>query len=260
MDDLDRAVIDALQDGMAVCEHPFAAEAEALGVEEAVLIERLRRLLADGVLTRFGPMYDAERLGGAVTLAAMRVPPEQLDVVAADVNAFEEVAHNYEREHELNLWFVLATETPAAIRAGPRSDRVANRIPVYDMPKLGGVLHRAQAARIDAPSPRAAMRSADRRRTRRSGVDDERACRRPTTRGRPSRRDGPRHRRRHPGRTAAGSPTLPCDRRGARPRSGRGHAAPATHAQYRRDPAHRRGAEPLRPRLPRQRHVGVGRR
>ena len=136
MDDLDRAVIDALQDGMAVCEHPFAAEAEALGVEEAVLIERLRRLLADGVLTRFGPMYDAERLGGAVTLAAMRVPPEQLDVVAADVNAFEEVAHNYEREHELNLWFVLATETPAAI--APVLEAIASRTgyPVYDMPKL----------------------------------------------------------------------------------------------------------------------------
>ena len=136
MDDLDRAVIDALQDGMAVCERPFAAAAEALGVEEAVLIERLRGLLAEGVLTRFGPMYDAERLGGAVTLAAMRVPAERLDAVAAEVNAFEEVAHNYEREHELNLWFVLATETPAAI--APVLEAIASRTgyPVYDMPKL----------------------------------------------------------------------------------------------------------------------------
>ena len=136
MDDLDRTVIDALQDGMTVCERPFAAAAEALGMEEAVLIERLRGLLADGVLTRFGPMYDAERLGGAVTLAAMRVPAERIDTVAADVNAFEEVAHNYEREHELNLWFVLATETPAAI--APVLEAIASQTgyPVYDMPKL----------------------------------------------------------------------------------------------------------------------------
>ena len=259
MDDLDRAVIDALQDGMAVCERPFAAEAEALGVEEAILIERLRRLLADGVLTRFGPMYDAERLGGAVTLAAMRVPPEQLDVVAADVNAFEEVAHNYEREHELNLWFVLATETPAAI--APVLEAIASRTgyPVYDMPKLeeyyiGLRLHAStrprHARRCD---PRTgAVRSAQALAT--SGP----VARQPVAE--PPDAMDPRHRRRHPGRTAAGSPTLPCDRRGARPRSGRGHAAPATHARHRRDPAHRRGAEPLRPRLPRQRHVGVGRR
>ena len=136
MDDLDRTIIDALQDGMTVCERPFAAAAEALGVGEAVLIERLRRLLAGGVLTRFGPMFDAERLGGAVTLAAMAIPPERVDAVAAEVNGFPEVAHNYEREHALNLWFVLATESAEAI---PRIiDAIASRTgyPVYDMPKL----------------------------------------------------------------------------------------------------------------------------
>ena len=136
MDDLDRAIVDALQDGVAVCERPFAAAAEALGIGETALIERLRRLLADGVLTRLGPMFDAERLGGAVTLAAMSVPPERLDAVAAEVNRFDEVAHNYEREHALNLWFVLATETPEAI---PRLlARIEGRTgyPVRDMPKL----------------------------------------------------------------------------------------------------------------------------
>ena len=165
MDDLDRAVIDALQDGMAVCERPFAVEAEALGVEEAVLIGRLRGLLADGVLTRFGPMYDAERLGGAVTLAAMRVPAERLDTVAAAVNAFEEVAHNYEREHELNLWFVLATETPAAI--APVLEAIASHTgyPVYDMPKLeeyyvGLKLHAGGGGPASGPAAREVRRPA----------------------------------------------------------------------------------------------------
>ena len=165
MDDLDRAVIDALQDGMVVCERPFAAAAEALGVEEAVLIERLRGLLADGVLTRFGPMYDAERLGGAVTLAAMRVPAERLDTVAAAVNAFEEVAHNYEREHELNLWFVLATETPAA--TAPVLEAIASRTgyPVYDMPKLeeyyvGLKLHAGEGGHASGPAAREVRRPA----------------------------------------------------------------------------------------------------
>lgn len=136
MDRTDRAIVDALQDGVAVCERPFAAAAEALGMEEADLIERLRRLLAGGILTRFGPMYDAERLGGAVTLAAMSVPSERLDAVAAEVNAFDEVAHNYEREHALNMWFVLATETPEEIAKVIGTIASKTQCPVYDMPKL----------------------------------------------------------------------------------------------------------------------------
>ena len=160
MDDLDRALVDVLQDGIAVCERPFAAAAEALGVEEATVIERLRRLLADGVLTRFGPMYDAERLGGAVTLAAMCVPPERLDAVAAEVNTFDEVAHNYEREHTLNLWFVLATEAPEAIAPAVRAIEARTGYQVHDMPKLEeyyvGLRFRARAedaSQESAPCP-----------------------------------------------------------------------------------------------------------
>ncbi len=136
MDDLDRAIVDALQDGVEVCERPFAAAADALGIGETALIEHLRRLLAGGVLTRFGPMFDAERLGGAVSLAAMSVPPERLDAVAAQVNGFDEVAHNYEREHALNLWFVLATEASDAIARVIEAIASHTGYPVYDMPKL----------------------------------------------------------------------------------------------------------------------------
>ncbi|HEV2431596.1 MAG TPA: Lrp/AsnC family transcriptional regulator, partial [Burkholderiales bacterium] len=66
-------------------------------------------------LTRFGPLYDAERLGGAFSLCAMSVPPADFERVAALVNAHAEVAHNYERAHRLNMWFVLATEDAAQI-------------------------------------------------------------------------------------------------------------------------------------------------
>ena len=136
MDDLDRAIVDLLQDGLEVCDRPFAAPAAALGLEEGELVERLRRLREDGTLTRFGPMYDAERLGGAVTLAAMQVPAERFDAVAAEVNAFSEVAHNYEREHALNMWFVLATETPDEIPEVVDAIAARTGCTVHDMPKL----------------------------------------------------------------------------------------------------------------------------
>jgi DNA-binding Lrp family transcriptional regulator len=117
MDEVDRRLVNALQGGFPIAERPFAAVGEALGLPEAEVIERLRALREAGVLSRFGPMFDAERMGGAVTLCAVSVPEARFEEVTALVNAFPEVAHNYRREHALNMWFVLATGTPAAIDA-----------------------------------------------------------------------------------------------------------------------------------------------
>ena len=113
MDDIDRAIVNGLQGGFPLCLRPFAAAAKKLGLDEEELLGRLRSLLAQGVLTRFGPMYDMERLGGAFTLCAMRVPAADFARVADLVNAHPEVAHNYEREHRFNMWFVLAAKSPA---------------------------------------------------------------------------------------------------------------------------------------------------
>lgn len=115
MDELDRRIINALQGAFPVEPRPFRAAARNLGTDEATLLQRLRQLLDEGVLTRFGPLFNADRLGGAFTLCAMSVPAAEFERVAAAVNAHPEVAHNYEREHRLNMWFVLATGDPARI-------------------------------------------------------------------------------------------------------------------------------------------------
>ncbi|MGI9331748.1 MAG: AsnC family transcriptional regulator [Gammaproteobacteria bacterium] len=136
MDRLDRDIVNALQDGLPVCEHPFARAAERLGLSQQCLIQRVRGLLDSGVLSRFGPMYDAERMGGAFHLCAMQVPPGEIESVAAKVNAHPEVAHNYEREHALNVWFVLASDEESRISQviALIEDETGHR--VYDMPKL----------------------------------------------------------------------------------------------------------------------------
>ena len=135
LDGVDRAIINRLQDGLPVTERPFAAVAGELGLDEDTLIERIRRALDDGVLSRFGPMFDAERMGGAFSLCAMRVPPERFEAVARAVNGHPEVAHNYRREHEFNMWFVVGTETPAAIAATIAAIEAETGIAVLDMPK-----------------------------------------------------------------------------------------------------------------------------
>lgn len=135
MDDLDRAIIDRLQTGFPVCERPFLEAARALATTEEEIIDRIDRLLRAGTLTRFGPLFHIERMGGVFTLAAMRVPAERFDATAESVNAFPEVAHNYEREHPLNMWFVLATETPEATREAVARIESRTGLPVLTFPK-----------------------------------------------------------------------------------------------------------------------------
>lgn len=136
MDALDRVIINELQGGFPLSERPYAGVAERLGTSESELMQRIDTLLADGLLTRFGPMYHAERLGGGLTLAAMKVPAAEFEHVTALVNAHPEVAHNYAREHALNMWFVLATETPERIEAVIDAIEQETGLTVYNMPKL----------------------------------------------------------------------------------------------------------------------------
>ena len=136
MDELDRRIVTALQRGIALEPRPFAAAARDLGIDEAALIQRLKGLLDRGALTRFGPLFNADRLGGAFTLCAMSVPEQEFERVCAVVNAFPEVAHNYEREHRLNMWFVLATADPGRIAQVIGQIEARSGYPVLDLPKL----------------------------------------------------------------------------------------------------------------------------
>jgi len=135
MDELERRIVNRLQGGFPLCERPFAEAAKQQGCTEEDLIERVKKLLDERILTRFGPLFDAERLGGAFSLCAMRVPPADFERVAALVNAHPEVAHNYERAHRFNMWFVLATESPAAIGRVIREIEAETGLPVLDLPR-----------------------------------------------------------------------------------------------------------------------------
>jgi len=132
---LDRQILATLQGDFPVCEQPYAEAAARLGIDEATLLQRLQQLLADKVLTRFGPMFQIEEMGGAFVLAALAAPEARYEEVAGLVNALPQVAHNYRREHELNMWFVLATETKAGIAEAIARIEQDTGLPVYAFPK-----------------------------------------------------------------------------------------------------------------------------
>jgi DNA-binding Lrp family transcriptional regulator len=133
--EVERAIINRLQTGLPLVHSPYAAVASELGLTEQALLHTLSDLLDRRILTRFGPMFHAGEMGGGLTLAAMRIPEQDFEAVTEKVNSFDEVAHNYRREHELNMWFVLATETPEDIARVIGEIESATGYPVYNMPK-----------------------------------------------------------------------------------------------------------------------------
>lgn len=136
MDDTDRAIVNALQGGFPLSETPFADAAKALGLTSEQLITRIRVMKEQGVLSRFGPMYNADRFGGHNTLVAMSVPPDRFDEVAEIVNSFPEVAHNYQRDHHLNMWFVIAADSRERVARVLTEVQDRTGLPAHDMPKL----------------------------------------------------------------------------------------------------------------------------
>lgn len=135
IDAVDRKIINALQGGFEIVERPYRRAAEKLGLGEEELIERLQRLVGSKALSRFGPMYNAERLGGAVTLCAVAAPRDRYQIVADQINRHRQVAHNYARDHELNMWFVLACETPSDIAETIAAIEFETGLTVHDFPK-----------------------------------------------------------------------------------------------------------------------------
>jgi len=134
-DPTDRTIINGLQGGFPIVSRPFHDAGAGLGLSEGELIDGVRRLIETGQLSRFGPLWNAEGLGGDVCLCAMAVSAERFDAVAALVNAHPEVAHNYERTHALNMWFVISTDRPERIAEVAAIIEAETGIAVHQMPK-----------------------------------------------------------------------------------------------------------------------------
>lgn len=88
---------------------PFQQIAAALNTSTEIVIEKIKELQAKGAVSRVGPVFSPNSIGVS-TLAAIAVPPEQLEHIAEMINQYPQVNHNYEREHRLNLWFVVTAE------------------------------------------------------------------------------------------------------------------------------------------------------
>lgn len=109
--ELTQKLLNEYQHHFPLTSRPYADIAERLGVEEAMVLELLKELDLNGILSRVGAVFRPNRIGVS-TLAAMAVPEHKLEKIADVISAYSAVNHNYEREHHFNLWFVVTAETP----------------------------------------------------------------------------------------------------------------------------------------------------
>ncbi len=106
IDDVDAAIIDGYQSGFPIEERPFRRLGIELGIDESAALDRVRRLEEAGIVRRFGAVLNPPVIGSS-TLAAVQAPDDRFDEVAAIINEYRQVNHNYARDHEWNMWFVV---------------------------------------------------------------------------------------------------------------------------------------------------------
>lgn len=123
LDDLNRKLLNIIQGDFPLEPRPYKSLGEKLGIPEREAYERVTAMRKSGLIRRLGANFQSGKLGFVSTLCAAKVPPETLETFIEAVNAIPGVTHNYEREHEYNIWFTLIS--PSQEEARVTLDRIS---------------------------------------------------------------------------------------------------------------------------------------
>ncbi len=142
MDDIDKAILNMIQIGVPLTRRPFEELGKGLDISGEEVISRVKRLKTAGAIRRIGPIIDIKKLGGSSTLIAMDAPSERVDEVAAIINEYPEVSHNYLRPNKYNIWFTVSASDKERLdqilgEIGDRTGCEYINLPVVKMFKLG---------------------------------------------------------------------------------------------------------------------------
>ena len=110
MDDVDKAIVNEIQSDFPITTRPYRELGKRFQLSEAEVVERLKRLMAEGVIRRIGGNFDSKRLNFTSTLCAAKVPKEKMDRFVEVVNSYPGVTHNYLRDHDYNVWFTFIAQ------------------------------------------------------------------------------------------------------------------------------------------------------
>ena len=125
LDTNDHRLLNAAQQNFPLCTRPWEALGKPLGLSEIQVIQRFQRLTEGRVLRQISAIFDSKALGYRSALVAAQAPAAQIETCAGEVSAHAGVSHNYQRDHEFNLWFTLAC--PPNLNLQEEADRLGQR-------------------------------------------------------------------------------------------------------------------------------------
>ena len=137
LNQLQEKLLNNFQKNFPISPTPYADIANDLGITEAEVLETLRELQTVGIISRIGPVFQPHSLGTS-TLATMAIPKEKLEEIANYVSSLPEINHNYEREHNFNLWFVITVITEEHLQTILTNIEQNTGFKVLSLPMLAG--------------------------------------------------------------------------------------------------------------------------
>ena len=124
----DKELLNEIQWTFPLVTRPFDAIAKKFDTTPEIIKEKLNNLKEIGVLRQLSAIFDTRKLGYTSSLVAMEIEHDKLDHVASQINRHPGVSHNYERDHQFNLWFTLAVPPGADLNSELEKFNVLNGI------------------------------------------------------------------------------------------------------------------------------------
>lgn len=115
MDTIDKKLLNLMQNEIPIDKRPFKTLGEKLMLTENDVLKRVKKLKDDGIIRRIGGIFNSRRMGYTSTLCAAKVSENKIEEVAACINDYYEVTHNYIREDEYNMWFTVITHSEESL-------------------------------------------------------------------------------------------------------------------------------------------------
>ena len=113
LSEIDRKILHRLQTNLPLTHRPFLDLAKELGLDEDLIIERIKLMIENKYVRRIAPIINTQAIGNSATLAAMQVSEDKIEEVSQIINGYSGVSHNYLRKGRnkdipLNIWFTMS--------------------------------------------------------------------------------------------------------------------------------------------------------
>ncbi len=135
IDNINKTLLNAIQIDFPIDSYPFQIIAKKLGLTEDEVINRLQQMKKDMLIRRIGGNFSPDKLGYYSTLCAARVPEDKIDFFTKTVNSYSGVTHNYQRDHEFNIWFTFIAPSVEIIEKSLKAISEITRVnPILNLP------------------------------------------------------------------------------------------------------------------------------